>query len=240
MNAVTIFCDGSSLGNPGPGGWGAVVTRTVSGKEKHVTELGGFAVHTTNNRMELTAATEALAHLSEKTVVTVKTDSQYVIQGITKWVFGWERNGWQTSQKSEVLNKDLWEALVGAAKQHTVTWEHVRAHVGVVLNERVDQIAYGFAGKEKVQLFVGSETAHHEFLKSMPKARVVSKSKSKSASSPKKSGPAYSYVSVVEGEVLIHKTWAECEKRVKGKSAKYKKAFSKEDEQTLRTLWGKE
>lgn len=231
MNAVTIFCDGSAIGNPGPGGWGVVVQFSEAGKETRVEELGGFAEHTTNNRMELTAAIEALTLLKAKSNVTIKTDSQYVIQGTTKWVFGWEKNGWQTSQKKEVMNKDLWEVLVSLSKKHMVTWEHVRAHVGIVLNERVDMIANGFARKETVTLCVADEKEYTEFLKGMPKARVVSKSISK------KTGPAYSYVSVVDGKVLTHKTWAECEKRVKGKSAKYKKVFSKEGEGALIAEW---
>ena len=228
MKEATIYCDGSAIGNPGPGGWGAVISHT--GKEKTIEEHGGFMAHTTNNRMELTAATEGLTHLKEESKVTVKTDSQYVINGVTKWVFGWEKNGWMTTQKKEVLNKDLWEALLKASRKHTVTWEHVRAHVGVTLNERVDMIANGFARKEEVKLFKGEEKAYTEFLKSMPKARAVSSSSSKK-------GKAYSYVALVEGTVMTHSTWGECEKSVKGKKAKYKKVFSKEEEATLIALW---
>ena len=232
MKEVTIFCDGSAIGNPGQGSWGVVIQYE---NEKSIEEIGGFVEHTTNNRMELTAAIEALQKIPKNSKVTVKTDSQYVIQGSTKWVFGWERNGWQTSQKTEVLNKDLWEEISKASRKHTVTWEHVRAHVGVTLNERVDMIANGFARKEKVKLFKGEKDAYTEFLKEMPKARVVSKSASKS----KKTGPAYSYVSFVDGKVKTTKTWAECEKLVKGKSAKYKKVFSKEAEATLIEEWKK-
>ncbi len=229
MKKVTIYCDGSAIGNPGPGGWGAVVSM---GTEVH--ELGGFAEHTTNNRMELTAAIQSLKSLKAKEVATVHTDSRYVIHGVTKWVHGWIRNNWQTSQKTEVLNKDLWQELVKVAENHTVTWEHVRAHTGIALNERVDMIANGYARKEKVKLFKGKDTEYTEFLKRMPKARVVSKSASKS----KKTGPAYSYVSVLDGKVMTHKTWAECEKRVKGKPAKYKKVFSGSEEKSLMAEWG--
>jgi ribonuclease HI len=229
MNSVTIFCDGSAIGNPGPGGWGVVVQFSEEGKEKRVQEIGGFAEHTTNNRMELTAAIEALKLLKHTATVTIKTDSQYVIQGITKWVFGWQKNGWQTSQKKEVLNKDLWEILVSHAKEHTVTWEHVRAHVGVALNERVDMIANGFARKETVTLCVANEKEYAEFLKGMPKARVVGSTKSK----------AYAYVSLVDGVVQKHATWSECEAHVKGKKAQYKKVSSKEEEQELCALWSK-
>jgi ribonuclease HI len=230
MQTVTIYCDGSAIGNPGPGGWGAVVSH---GKE--VFELGGFHEHTTNNRMELTAPTEALKKLKEKSHVTIKTDSRYVMNGITKWVHGWEKNGWQTKAKADVLNKDLWQRLVKVSEKHEITWEHVRAHVGIAGNERVDMIANGFARREEVKLFKGSEKEYKEFLKGMPKARVVSKSKSKS----KKTGPAYSYVSVLDGKVMTHKTWAECEKRVKGKPAKFRKVFSASGEKELIAEWHK-
>ena len=111
-------------------------------------------------------------------------------------------------------------------RKHKDTWEYLRAHVGVNLNERVDMIANGFARKEEVKLFKGEEKEYEEFLKGMPKARVVSSSSSKK-------GKAYSYVSIVEEVVMIHATWAECEKHVKGKKAKYKKSFYKEDEETM-------
>ncbi len=230
MKAAIIYCDGSAIGNPGPGGWGAVVFHPAHEGEKKVTEHGGDAVHTTNNRMELTAAIEALRHVPHDSVVTIKTDSQYVINGITKWAKGWERNGWQTTQKKDVLNKDLWEALVRVSKKHTITWEHVRGHVGVALNERADQIANGFARKERVKLFKGNDREYTEFLKGMPKARAVS-------SSASKKGKAYSYVSLVGGVVMTHATWTACEERVKGEKAKFKKVFSEEEEKELRALW---
>ncbi len=228
MKTVTIYCDGSAIGNPGSGGWGAVVADRA-----RVKEVGGHNTHTTNNRMELTAAIQSLKSLKTKAIVTMHTDSQYVINGITKWVHGWARNNWQTSQKTEVLNKDLWQELVKVVEKHTVTWKHVRAHTGIALNERVDMIANGFARREDVTSFYGSLTKYKTFLSTMPKARVVSKSSSKS----KKTGPAYSYVSVLGGKVMTHKSWAECEKRVKGKPAKFKKVFSKAEEASLISVW---
>lgn len=226
MQEISIYCDGSSIGNPGPGGWGAVVSHG-----DRVKELGGYEASTTNNRMELTAAIESLNELGGEEMVTLCTDSQYVINGITKWVKGWQKNGWQTKEKKDVLNRDLWQALCLASLKHTIEWKHVRGHEGVVRNERADMIANGYARKEEVKLFHGTEDAYAEFLKGMPKARVVSKSKSK------KTGPAYSYVSVLDGKVMTHKTWAECEKRVKGKPAKFKKVFSQGEESKLTTEW---
>lgn len=229
MEKITAYTDGSAIGNPGPGGWGFVI---LSGNT--ISEGGGSAPHTTNNRMEMTASLMALKSCKPKTTLTLKTDSQYVINGITKWAFGWEKNGWQTKEKKDVLNKDIWQELLAEVRKHTVTWEHVRGHEGVALNERVDVIANGFARKETVTLFKGDEKEYKEFLKTMPKPRVVSKSVSKS----KKAGPAYAYISLVEGKVLSHTTWTECEARVKGKKAKFKKVFSKEEEVSLRAEWG--
>jgi ribonuclease HI len=230
MKSITIYCDGSSIGNPGPGGWGAVIADGARAKE-----LGGYEKETTNNRMELTAAIEALRILKSASSVTVHTDSSYVINGITKWVKGWVKNGWMTKEKKDVLNKDLWESLAKLTEKHDVEWKHVRGHSGIELNERVDMIANGYARKEKVGLFYGSLAKYKTVLASMPKARVVSKSKLSS----KKTGPAYSYVSVLDGKVMTHKTWAECEKRVKGKPAKFKKVFSKEEEDAFKREWGR-
>ncbi len=230
MSTITIYCDGSSIGNPGPGGWGAVISNGTQ-----VKELGGYASDTTNNRMELTGAIASLASLKRTSDVVLHTDSSYVINGITKWVKGWQKNGWMTKEKKDVLNKDLWQELVNVVDKHDVKFVHVRGHEGVRLNERADMIANGYARKEVVKLFSGTEVEYTEFLSTMPKARVVSKSGSKS----KKTGPAYSYVSVLEGKVLVHKTWAECEKRVKGKPAKFKKVFSREEESVLIREWTK-
>lgn len=227
MKDVTIYCDGSSIGNPGPGGWGAVVSDHARAKE-----IGGYEAHTTNNKMELTAAIESLTLLKAPAKVTIHTDSRYVINGITKWVKGWEKKGWLTLGKTEVLNKELWQALMEVASKHEVEWKHVKGHAGIDLNERVDQIANGFARKEKIELYNGSLAKYKVFLKGMPKARKVSSSKKKNT------GKAYSYVSLLDGVVRTHATWAECEARVKGKNAKYKKVFSREEEAELKASWG--
>lgn len=225
MDEVTIYCDGSSIGNPGPGGWGAVVSY-----EKKLKELGGFDAKTTNNRMELMAAIESLGSLSGSKDVTLYTDSRYVINGITKWVHGWVKNGWLTKEKKDVLNKDLWQMLEKVTQKHTVTFEHVRGHAGVAQNERADMIANGYARKESVKLFTGTEKEYTEFLVGMPKARVV-------ASSSSRRGKAFSYVSLVDGKLMTHKTWEECERRVKGKKAKFKKVFSNDEEMNLMKEW---
>lgn len=133
---VELFCDGACSGNPGPGGYGTVLR--YKGVEK---ELSGSAAETTNNRMELTAALEGLRQLTRPCRVTVTTDSQYVVKGMTQWLSGWQRNGWKNSKKEPVLNRDLWEALVEAAKPHQVSWQWVRGHDGHAENERCDSLA---------------------------------------------------------------------------------------------------
>jgi len=227
MKKISVYCDGSSIGNPGAGGWGSVIADLA-----RVKEIGGYDTHTTNNKMELTAVIEALRIVRTRAEVTIHTDSQYVINGITKWVFGWQKNDWQTKEKKDVLNKDLWQALIEASEKHDVEWKHVKGHSGVELNERVDVIANGFARKEETKLYEGSLAKYKEFLKGAPKPRAV-------ASSSTKKGKAYSYVSLVNGAVSVHTTWGECEKHVKGKSAKYKKVLSKEGEVALVAEWSR-
>ncbi|MEK9928540.1 MAG: ribonuclease HI, partial [Halieaceae bacterium] len=131
-----IFTDGACRGNPGPGGWGALLR---SGD--HERELRGGEVETTNNRMELTAAIEALRALRHSCKVTITTDSVYVRDGITKWLANWERNGWRTAAKKPVKNRELWQALASEVARHEVQWFWVKGHSGHAENERADQLA---------------------------------------------------------------------------------------------------
>jgi len=135
-NSVEIFCDGACSGNPGPGGYGAILR--CSGREK---EISGWAPDTTNNRMELTAVIEALRQLTRPCSITITTDSQYVVKGMTEWIAGWQRKGWRNSKKEPVMNRDLWEALLDASRQHSITWKWVRGHDGHAENERCDCLA---------------------------------------------------------------------------------------------------
>jgi ribonuclease HI len=137
-NIVEIFTDGACSGNPGPGGWGAILR--FRGTEK---ELSGGETPTTNNRMELMAAIEGLKALKRPAQVRVWTDSVYVRDGITKWVHGWKRSGWKTADKKPVKNVDLWQALLEAAKPHDVEWRWVKGHAGHPENERADALARG-------------------------------------------------------------------------------------------------
>lgn len=136
LDLVEIFCDGACSGNPGPGGYGAILR--CRGAEK---ELSGGEPATTNNRMELTAALVALQQLTRPCRVTVTTDSQYLVKGMTEWLAGWQRNGWKNSKKEPVLNRELWEALSMAAAQHQISWQWVRGHAGHQENERCDTLA---------------------------------------------------------------------------------------------------
>lgn len=136
MTPVEIATDGACKGNPGPGGWGALIRSGV-----HEKELSGGEALTTNNRMELMAAIEALNALKRPCAVTLSTDSRYVMDGLTKWIHGWKRNGWRTADKKPVKNAELWQALLAAAERHQIEWKWVKGHAGHPDNERADKLA---------------------------------------------------------------------------------------------------
>jgi ribonuclease HI len=134
--SIEIFTDGACSGNPGPGGWGALLS--FRGKEK---ELSGFAPETTNNRMEMTAAIMAIESLKRPVHARLHTDSTYLRDGITKWLANWKRNGWKTAARKPVRNVDLWERLEAALADHDVEWIWVKGHAGHAGNERADRLA---------------------------------------------------------------------------------------------------
>jgi ribonuclease HI len=136
LTKVEIATDGACKGNPGPGGWGAIIRSGISERE-----LAGGEKLTTNNRMELTAAIEGLNALKRPCHVTLSTDSRYVMDGLTKWIKGWQKNGWKTAAKQPVKNADLWQALLDAAKPHRIEWLWVKGHAGHPDNERADKLA---------------------------------------------------------------------------------------------------
>lgn len=136
MPVVTMATDGACKGNPGPGGWGVVIR---SGS--HEKELSGSEPNTTNNRMELMAAIRGLEALKRPCAVTLMTDSRYVMDGLTKWIAGWIRNGWRTASRDPVKNADLWQELLAAAKPHQIKWQWVKGHAGHPENERADKLA---------------------------------------------------------------------------------------------------
>ncbi len=259
---IVIFTDGSSRGNPGRGGFGAIIV-----EDDKVREIGGRENHTTNNRMELRGVINALSSLGGSTPkwdsIAINTDSAYVVNGITKWVYGWQKNNWKTSEKQDVMNKDLWQELIEATKGKKISWNVIPGHFGIPGNERCDEIATAFAdlpekilpdgksqifrasdkksnasGKtlagESINLFNGKLSDYEVDITDLKGDGIKKKSKSKSKV------PAYSYLSLVHGVFKKHKDWASCEKEVKGikGNIKFKKAISEEDEREVKRSWG--
>lgn len=147
---IIIYTDGAARGNPGKGGWGAIV---IDGKKIH--ELGGRADNATNNQMELSAPIGALKHLKKIKYtgdVEIFSDSKYVINGITDWIFNWQKNNWRNAAKKPVLNKELWEELHDLVQGFKIKWTYVKGHAGVEYNERADVIATSFADDEPIEL----------------------------------------------------------------------------------------
>lgn len=241
LSTTTIcFTDGASRGNPGLGGWGAVVIVKDNSGETRVIERGGFDAYTTNNAMEMTAVvaalTEAVAHKNKN--VEIFTDSSYLINGITKWIHGWKKNGWKTKTGDDVKNSVLWEEIDTLVSKLDVTFTWVAGHSGTAGNERCDAIATQCAYSQiahnatadlevyqnKITQLFDSDGVLHIVPHDATSARKKSSSNAK----------AHSYVSMVDGQIQTHATWADCEARVKGtKGARYKKALSAEDETKL-------
>lgn len=259
---INLYTDGASRGNPGPGGFGGLLVI-----DEQVAEFGGREDVTTNNRMELMAVIYGLQHILQmqfppslaeprdtslyqgrkpdsKVSITIHTDSAYVLNGATKWIYGWQKNNWITSTKSEVLNKELWSELANLqqqlSKNYSINWVKVKGHSGHPENERCDVIATSFADKEEIELYSGSlEKFTKEILPlySSPSKKVSTNLDSKTKKA-KDSRPAFSYVSLVDGIFHADKTWSECEKRVKGaKGAKYKKVYSQSEENEMKKEW---
>lgn len=247
---ITIFTDGSSRGNPGPGGWGAIVatgTATAGGSTGQVNELGGREEHTTNNRMELRAVVEALNFVANpknaggmggEISAIIYTDSSYVKRGATQWLARWQASGWRSTTKKDILNRDLWEALAAAmaaveARGVQIAWKLLGGHIGIPGNERCDEIATGFATGERVELFAGQRASYSVAIDNISSDAFLKKEKSSSRAHSR--AAAYSYVSMVGGVIQTHKTWAECEKRVKGVpgGVRFKKATSAADEAAI-------
>jgi ribonuclease HI len=232
-NTIYVYTDGACSKNPGPGGYGAILY--LDGKVK---ELGGAAKDTTNNRMEMTAILKSLKALSsKKEEIRVYTDSMYFINGITKWIFGWKQNGWKTGEGNDVLNKDLWKALDATLEKlkSKVIWFYVPGHSDFMPNERVDDIAVAFSKGKNCKLYSGDYSSYDiDLFKDIKKVEDGEFEKSSSKSNSNKGKKAYSYVSRVNGIVEVHKTWAECEAKVKGQSgAKFKKALNVDEEREL-------
>lgn len=225
---IQIFTDGASKGNPGRGGYGAVISYGGT-----VTEVGGFKELTTNNEMELRAVIEALKVVQDSDAMCeIYTDSKYVVQGSTGWIFGWLKNGWKTKAESDVLNKELWQELFPLLKKVQIEWNRVPGHVGIIGNERADTIASDFAANGTFNLYSGSKEKYGFDISdtSYDKGKAEARSAAKKRSSQK----AYSYISKVDGVIETHKTWGECESRVKGqKGTKFKKSLDAGNEKEI-------
>lgn len=233
---TVVFADGAAKGNPGPGGWGAIVV-TPDGR---VTELGGGERHTTNNRMELTAAIEGLRHVGPAAgEVALHTDSTYVIRGIREWIHAWRRRGWRTVQGGDVLNRDLWETLAAINREvGKVTWHYVAGHSGIPGNERVDEIANAFATGKHVPLYRGPLIRYDVPVLDIPEDTSVP-TRTPGAPARGRRATPHSYLSLVDGQPARHATWAECERRVKGRAgARFKKAMTEAEEAAILASWG--
>jgi ribonuclease HI len=250
---IVIFTDGSSRGNPGRGGYGVVAIYPNAHGEMQVDELGGREDLTTNNRMELKAVIEGIKNFVgyySSTEIREYTfnfyvDSKYVLQGATAWIYGWKKNNWVTAGKEEVKNRDLWEEFDTLVRTHGIRskWNLIEGHAGIFGNERCDVIATAYADDKNAQknfkLYTGSLSAYQatEEGKDILNLYAVNQDAKDKLKARKKSGssaPAYSYISMVDGDIRTHATWKECEARVKGKSkARFKKSASKSDEGSI-------
>jgi ribonuclease HI len=233
---LICFTDGASSGNPGPGGWGAIIVNPV---RDEVSELGGGKPRTTNNEMELSAVVAVLASLvANELPAMIVTDSSYVLKGATLWAKNWQARGWTTAAGDPVANRELWETLVSllAARQAPLSWALVKGHVGIPGNERADVIATANAKGVNETLYRGRLDEYPiKNILEIPDAATQSAARKASS----KSTPAHSYVALVDGNVSYFKTWAECESAVKGKSgAKFKKSTSPENEAEIIAGWG--
>lgn len=220
------FTDGAARGNPGPGGWGAVVAY-----ENSVTEYGGSEAQTTNNKMELVAAIEAIKNIPRGGDAEIVTDSAYLVNGATAWIHTWKNNNWKTRSKAPVKNIDLWQTLDELLSTRNVKWKRVSGHSGIPGNERANDIAEHFADNKPIELYEGSLEKYSVDLSHTREDAKQAERKQRSRSQ------AYSYVSLLGGKIETHKTWEECKRRVHGTPARYKKALSRVDEERIIKEW---
>lgn len=234
MKSSLLFSDGACSGNPGPGGYGAITVLP----DGTVKELGGASPSTTNNQMELLGVIEGLEwlHLNKAKQVSIWTDSSYVIQGITAWVFSWRNKGWMTAAGTPVLNKDFWERLIQITQKFpsgALSWNYIPGHSGIPANERCDEIAVQYSKGMHPSLYHGPLQDYPVSLDIPELGDLPPRKKSKS------SKKAQSYLSLIGGVVTRHADWASCERRVKGQpGAKYKKSTSDVSEEEILKSWG--
>jgi ribonuclease HI len=231
---IAIHTDGACSGNPGPGGWGAIIAYP----EGTIQELGDSEAPTTNNKMELQAVITALNYVKKRPEnILVFTDSTYVIRGITQWIWGWMKRGWKNAEGEPVANQGHWKDLsrvvqeIGAKR---ISWHYVRGHQGTLGNERCDQIAVSFSKNQYIPLYKGTLLNYDHNPYDVPDDTSLPEPRA-----PKEKTKAYSYLSVVGGTPVRHSDWPSCERRVKGASgAKFKKSTSAENEEEILAAWG--
>lgn len=237
--SVVLFTDGACKGNPGPGGWGCIALLP----DGQVSESGGRENGTTNNRMEMTAIIKGFEHCHNsgvKSSVMVLTDSSYVIQGMSSWIFGWIRKGWKTSAGKDVLNQDLWKELHRLSSGLKVSYHHVKGHAGIPGNERADLIASDFAEYGRFdELYQGPVSEYPVDLYQLSPDQMLSASEStKKSKGASKAGGHY-YISVVDGQLKRHQTWPDCQQATSGRSgARFKKVKNEQEEQSVLKSWG--
>lgn len=231
---IVIHTDGACSGNPGPGGWGAIVVLP----EGTVQELGDAEPGTTNNKMELQAVIAALRFVKKRPEkIMVFTDSTYVIRGITQWIWGWMKRGWKNAEGEPVANQDYWQDLSRVVQDiggKQISWHYTRGHSGTSGNERCDAIAVAFSKNQYIPLYKGSLLNYDHNPYDVPEDTSLPEPREK-----KEKTKAYSYLSVVGGMPMRHSDWPSCERRVKGTSgAKFKKSTSAENEEEILATWG--
>jgi ribonuclease HI len=228
MTGPVAYTDGACLGNPGPGGWGVRILYA----DGAVQECGGAAPATTNNRMELQGAIEALKIIGAYQEATVVTDSRYVIDGLTRWIHNWRRRGWLTTTNTPVKNQDLW-MMLDRLNHAGIRWQHVRGHTGDPNNERVDAMARAFAHGTPPALFCGQAGSSADpvlAITSMPAPDSPPARPSAFLRQPVPATAKAQYVSIVQGVVALDSDWASCAARVHGVSgARYKKVQTAEE-----------
>lgn len=245
-NTISVYCDGACSGNPGPGGWAAVLIFP----EGTVREMGGGERPTTNNRMEMSAAIAALIAVKDRPEpVKIYTDSALLVNGINSWIHGWKRKGWVTAGGAPVVNRDLWESLDALVqfRKGRLSWVHVKGHAGQEINERCDAIAVAFSKNARPALYDGPAVGcGYSLLPPGPEHlhKPAAKSGGSSgghahSSSRRSSGAGAFYISLVHGRLERHATWPQCQARVNGASgARFKKVSSAEEEAEVLKLWG--
>lgn len=243
LENILIYTDGACSGNPGPGGYGSIITDF-----KTVTELGEFYPQTTNNRMEMQAVISALQLCLDRYKgvgsIRIFTDSVYVIRGSTQWLFGWKKRGWKTADNSDVTNQDLWQVMdrllfqISKTFSVKIKWSFIRGHKGIPGNERCDEIGVALSKRQSIELYSGSVTSYHFDILNLPAEEALPEMKSGSSSSAEKKETWY--LSLINNQVTKYTTWKDCEAAVKGRpGVKFKKVTSATEEAELLKAWGK-